>query len=312
MRNAFSEEITRLAENDERIVLLAGDIGNHLFDDFKKRFPKRFYNCGIAEANMTSMAAGMALYGLLPVTYTIAAFNTTRCLEQIRVDICYQNLHVIIVGVGAGLSYASLNATHHTLEDISFLRTLPNMTVICPGDAWEVRAATKAAINANGPIYLRLGKKNENLVHSKIPHFVIGKGIKISSGKDVCVLSTGNMLPIAVEVSDLLMNQRVSIQIVSMHTVKPLDLALLDEIFSSFGLVVTLEEHSKLGGLGGSIAEWLTEQDPQKGCLLILGTDDRFLYKAGGQDYSRSQYGLDVSQISKTIKNKLDSIKHSS
>ena len=158
MRNAFAQEITALAAEDKRIVLLSGDIGNRLFDPYKKQFPDRFYNCGVAEANMTSVAAGMALSGLRPVTYTIAAFNTVRCLEQIRVDVCYQGLPVVIVGVGGGLSYAALNATHHALEDVAFLRILPNMTVICPGDAWEVRAAVRAAIKHNGPVYVRLGK----------------------------------------------------------------------------------------------------------------------------------------------------------
>ena len=135
MRNAFSSEMTELAKTNERIVLLSGDIGNKLFDPFKALFPNRFFNCGVAEANMTSMAAGMALGGLIPVTYTITPFNTYRCLEQIRVDLCYHNLPVTIVGVGAGLSYASLGATHHSCEDIAILRSLPNMTVVCPGDA---------------------------------------------------------------------------------------------------------------------------------------------------------------------------------
>src|SRR2546430_5284860 len=164
MRNAFATEITSLASEDERLVLLSGDIGNKLFDGYKEKFPERFFNCGVAEANMMGMAAGMALSGMRPITYTITPFTTTRCFEQIRVDVCYHNVPVIIVGVGGGLSYASLGATHHSCEDIALLRMLPNMTVICPGDAIEVRGALRAALRHDGPVYIRLGKKGEPIV----------------------------------------------------------------------------------------------------------------------------------------------------
>lgn len=297
MRNAFAQEITALAAEDKRIVLLSGDIGNRLFDPYKKQFPDRFYNCGVAEANMTSVAAGMALSGLRPVTYTITAFNTVRCLEQIRVDVCYQNLPVVIVGVGGGLSYAALNATHHALEDIAFLRILPNMTVICPGDAWEVRAAVRAALKHNGPVYVRLGKKNEPVTHKNLPDFRIGKGIIVRSGTRVCLLSTGNMLPTALEAAEKLEKRDLSTQVVSLHTVKPLDDELLRDIFSRFSLVVTIEEHSILGGLGGAVAEWLADQPHFKSRLYRIGTADAFMYEAGEQDYARGYFGLLPSQI---------------
>lgn len=301
MRNAFAQEITRLAAGDNRITLLSGDIGNRLFDPYKKQFPDRFYNCGVAEANMTSVAAGMALCGLRPVTYTITAFNTVRCLEQIRVDVCYQNLPVVIVGVGGGLSYAALNATHHALEDIAFLRILPNMTVICPGDAWEVRAAVRAALKYNAPIYIRLGKKNEPVVHNNLPDFRIGKGIIVRSGTLVCFLSTGNMLPIALEAAEKLEKKDISTQVVSLHTVKPLDKELLTDIFSKFSLVVTIEEHSILGGLGGGVAEWLADQPHLKSRLYRMGTADAFMYEAGDQDYARGYFGLDPGKIAEKV-----------
>ena len=202
MRNAFAAEMTALASEDERIVLLSGDIGNRLFNDYKECCPARFLNCGVAEANMISMAAGMALCGLRPVAYTITSFVTARCLEQIKLDVCYQNVPVIIVGVGSGLSYASLNATHHSCEDIAFLRMLPNMTVICPGDVWEVRLALRAALKQDGPIYIRMGKKNEPVIHPHAPEFSIGKGIDVREGSDVCFLATGTLLPMAVEAAD--------------------------------------------------------------------------------------------------------------
>jgi transketolase len=268
-----------------------------MFDTYKGKFPDRFYNCGVAEANMTGMAAGLALCGLRPVTYTITAFNTVRCLEQIRIDVCYQNLPVIIVGVGGGLSYSSLNATHHALEDIAFLRVIPNMTVICPGDAWEVRSAIRAALEIDGPVYIRLAKKNEPLIHNDIPDFEIGKGIVIRSGTDVCFLNSGSLLPSAVAASEALMKKGISVQIVSMHTVKPLDETLLKDIFSKFPHVFTLEEHSILGGFGGSVAEWLSDQINPKGQLTRIGTSDQFMYEAGEKEYAQEYFGITTDHI---------------
>ncbi|MCA9067944.1 MAG: transketolase family protein, partial [Planctomycetaceae bacterium] len=177
MRNAFARELLELATADSRIVLLSGDIGNRMFDNYKAAFPNRFYNCGVAEANMMGIASGLALSGMRPVVYTIVPFVTTRCLEQIRVDVCYHQAPVVIVGVGGGLSYASLGATHHSCEDIAHLRVLPEMTVICPGDSIEVRLALRAAVAHPGPVYLRLGKKGEPIIHESPPAFEIGKGL---------------------------------------------------------------------------------------------------------------------------------------
>lgn len=309
MRNAFAAELTALASEDKRIFLLYADIGNRLFNEYKKRFPERFLNCGVAEANMTSMAAGMALCGLRPITYTIAPFATTRCLEQIRLDVCYHNVPVIIVGVGAGLSYARLGATHHSCEDIAFLRSLPNMTVICPGDRWEVGLALRAAVKHNGPVYIRLGKKGEPEVHEQAPEFCIGKGIVVRVGDDVCLLSTGNMLPVAIQAAEELDSRGVSAQVVSLHTVKPLDEELLAEVFSRFTVVVTVEEHSLLGGLGGSVAEWLANGPPQEARLLRIGTADTFLHEAGDQEYARHCFGLTPGNIAeKTLQMHLASV----
>jgi transketolase len=298
LRTAFANEIESLSSMNERIVLLSGDIGNRMFDNFKEKFPDRFYNCGVSEANMTGIAAGMALCGLRPVTYTITAFNTLRCLEQIRVDVCYQNLPVIIVGVGGGLSYASLNATHHALEDIACLRVLPNMTVICPGDAWEVRAALRAALEIEGPVYIRMAKKNEPLIHKNIPDFTIGKGLVIKGGKDICFLNAGSLLPFALEAAKTLeKTKNISVHVVSMHTVKPLDEELLGDVFSKFSHVFTLEEHGMLGGFGGSIAEWLSDQKNPKAKLSRIGTGDFFMYEAGEKEHAQEFFGITTEQI---------------
>lgn len=302
MRNAFVTQLTALAEAGDPVVLLSGDIGNRLFDQFKAAFPDRFYNCGVAEANMMSVAAGMAFCGLRPITYTIAPFTTVRCLEQIRVDVCYHNLPVIIAGVGAGLSYAANGPTHQSCEDLAILRSLPNLAVVCPGDPVEVRLALRAAAHHDGPVYLRLGKKGEPVVHEQEPEFVIGQAITLSEGEDLCLLATGNLLPIAVEAGRLLAANGLSARVVSFHTVKPLDETLLAEACAHFPLVVTIEEHSRIGGLGGAVAEWLTDHSRLPARLLRLGTGDFFLHEAGGQGYHRQQHGLTAEAIAACVR----------
>jgi len=293
MRNAFASEITRLGAADDRIVLLSGDIGNRLFDAYKEICPDRFFNCGVAEANMIGVAAGMALCGLRPVTYTIASFTTFRCFEQIRVDVCYHNLPVVIVGVGAGLSYAANAGTHFCCEDIAILRALPHMTVVCPGDPAEVGPALRAALAHGGPVYLRLGKKGERTVHAASPDLIIGRGIVVTEGDDLCLLSTGNTLSLAMDTADMLRREGLSARVVSMHTVKPLDDRLLEEITRRFPLVVTLEEHSVLGGLGGGVAEWMADRArPPRARLLRIGTADAFMHEAGEQEHAREYFGL--------------------
>jgi transketolase len=306
MRNAFASEITALANRDPRVVLLMGDIGNRLFNEFRDNHPDRFFNCGVAEANMTSMAAGMASCGLRPVTYTITPFATTRCLEQIRVDVCYHHLPVVVVGVGAGLSYASLGATHHACEDIAFLRALPGMVVVCPADPVEVRLALRAVLAQDQPAYLRLGKKGEPVVHKSEPKFVLGRGIVMQPGKDACLLAAGTILPLALETAKELSKQGISTEVVSFHTVKPLDEEYLRAAFGRFRVVATLEEHSLLGGLSGAVAEWLADHPQPNSRLLRFGTADHFLHEAGDQEHARKHYGLTTGQLSQRIRQALE------
>ncbi len=297
MRNAFASEMTNMATEDRRIVLLSGDIGNRLFDDYKGHAPDRFVNCGIAEANMIGVASGMAMCGLRPIAYTITPFITARCYEQIKVDVCYHNLPVIIVGVGGGLSYAELLSTHHSCDDIALLRILPNMTVICPSDSHEVRASLRAAVAHGGPVYIRLGKKNEPLIHDGQPEFTIGKGIVIRDGRDVCMLSTGNLMPLALETAAMFGDEGISARVVSFHTVKPLDEDLLTQAFSNFDVVITLEEHGLLGGFGSSVSEWLVKRPAARADLLQIGVDDVFCYEAGKQDDARRTFNITKESI---------------
>jgi transketolase len=309
VRNALAKEIEVIAAEDERVVLLAGDIGNRLFDSYKERFPNRFYNCGVAEANMMGVAAGMALSGLRPVVYSIVPFITTRCLEQIRLDLCYHNVPVVIAGVGGGLSYAELGASHHSCEDIAFLRAIPNMSIVCPGDAWEVRAGLRACLDHAGPTYLRLGKKGEPLVHERAPHFQLGRAISIRTGQDVCLLSTGNMLSECGKVADVLAMHGISTEVVSFHTVKPIDTTALARVFGNFPVVGVVEEHSLIGGLGSAIAEWLVENPHPIASLCRFGSPDVFLHEAGKQAYARERFGLSAAQIAEQLLTKYQKVK---
>lgn len=301
MRNAFAKALTALAAEDPRIVLLSGDIGNKLFDAFKAAAPDRFYNCGVAEANMTGVAAGLASLGLRPVTYTITPFATLRCLEQIRVDLCYHDLPVVFAGTGSGLSYADLGPTHHSCEEAGILRTLPNLTILCPCDPVEVRLALRAALAQPGPVYLRLGKKGEPVLHATEPDFRIGQAIPMREGSDCCLLGLGSMVGTALEVADLLQARGVSARVMSVHTLKPLDHALLRELHARIPLVATVEEHTLIGGLGSAVAEWMADQGRPGFRLLRFGTADRFLETVGTQDYARRQFDLDPATIAKAI-----------
>ena len=301
MRNAFAQELTEIALKDPRVMLLSGDIGNRLFNDFRSQCPDHFLNCGIAEANMTTMAAGLALSGLRPITYTIAPFCTMRCFEQIRVDICYQKAPVIIVGVGAGLSYANLGPTHHSCEDIACLRSLPNMKVVCPGDAVETRLALGAALKEDGPVYIRLGKKGEPMVHlNQDPTFEIGKALEMRRGTDVCLLNTGTTLPLTLEVASFLECQGLSVGVLHFHTVKPLDTEALGQALR-YPLLASIEEHSLAGGFGSHIAEWMIDNHLTGSRLLRFGTPDRFHEIAGEQSDAREHLGLSVSHICQKI-----------
>lgn len=301
MRNTFAKAVTDLSDEYPELVMMAGDIGNRLFDKFKEKHPDRFYNCGVAEANMTGVASGLAASGLRPITYTITPFNTVRCLEQIRLDICYPDLPVIVVGTGAGLSYAGLGATHHSMEDVAILRTLPNMHIVCPADPVEVRLAVKDALRLGRPTYIRLGKKGEPVIHDSDPEFTIGRGITVRKGSDVVILSVGNMLAPALKSAEQLQQKDISTQVVSLHTVKPLDDALLGALFEEKKLVVVLEEHGLIGGAGSAVLEWGNVKRADLRKLICIGGPDRFLFACGDQKEARHQLGLTAENITEKI-----------
>ena len=302
MRNAFAKEITRLARADDRIVLLSGDIGNRLFDEFKEVCPDRFYNCGVAETNMIGVAAGLAMSGFRPVCYTIAPFLTYRCIEQIRVDLCYHKLPVVLVGTGSGLAYASLGATHHSCEEVGMLRLLPEMVVLAPADSEEVRAALGASLRQAQPAYIRIGKKGEPAIHaSPLEGFEIGSALPLRSGRDISLLATGATVTLALQAAEMLVPEGFDPDVWSFPSVKPLDEAVLKQAFSLSSLVVTLEEHSRLGGFGSAVAEWLSDQPPMKARLIRAGTGDAFFHQIGSQKDAREHFGLTPAAIARQV-----------
>ncbi|MBI5804124.1 hypothetical protein HY450_02680 [Candidatus Pacearchaeota archaeon] len=309
MRTSFIKNLEEMAEEDEKIYLLTGDLGFSVLENFQRKFPKRYYNIGVAEQAMSDIAAGLALSGRTVFTYSIASFATMRCFEQIRNDIAYHNLKVRIVGVGSGFSYSSYGLTHHSLSDISLMRSLPNMTVIAPGDPFEVDRAMKESKKINGPIYLRLGKKGEPILHKEDTEFAIGKGIIIREGQDATLISTGNMLESTLNVREKLLEKNISARVISMHTIKPIDKSLILESAEKTGDVYSVEEHNIIGGLGSAVAEVLSESNLQ--CRFHrFGVRDRFCECAGDTDYVRGIFGISEKEILKKIlsdKNKNES-----
>jgi transketolase len=297
MRNAFFRTLLETAARDEKIHLVVGDLGFGVVEPFAQRFPGRFLNVGVAEQNMTGIAAGMALSGKTVFTYSIANFPTLRCLEQIRNDVCYHKANVKIVAVGGGLAYGSLGMTHHATEDLAILRVLPEMTVVAPGDPVETEAATRAVATHMGPCYLRLGRAGEPLVHRSPIEFQIGKAIQVREGEDVTLISTGGMLPTACDAAEALASKGLQTRVLSMHTIKPLDVEAVLSAARETRAIVTLEEHSVVGGLGGAVAEVLAESGELRVPFHRMGLPSLFVKRAGTQEYLRKEYNLTPEAI---------------
>jgi len=296
MRNAFADEVTQLAQADSRVVLLSGDIGNRLFDRLRAARPEQFMNCGVAEQNMMGVAAGMGLSGLRPIVYTITPFTTIRCLEQIKIDVGYHNSPVIIVGTGSGLSYASLGPTHHSLEDFAIFRAIPNLQVLAPWDAKSLRACLRMAIESSSPTYIRIGKKGETDLSGDNAIPVIGNGLCLKSGSQVCILATGTISSEAALAVKTLAEQGVSAELVLMHTVKPFSETAINGLLNRFDALVTVEEHSKVGGFGESVLSLIARSGLQKR-VEVLGTSDQFMPVVGSQEYARQYFEIDADSI---------------
>jgi len=300
MRDEFLRELTRQAAEDPTVMLITGDLGFGVLTDFSKRFPDQFINAGVAEQNMTAMACGMAMDGHRVFTYSIANFPTLRPLEQIRNDVCYHGLGVTLVSVGAGLAYGSLGYTHHAVEDISILRSLPNMRVYSPADPLECRAAVECILADPSPAYLRLGKNKEPIIHAAQPDLSSGAPLLVRDGTDVTLLVAGPIITQALDVAERLDGNGISARVLTCPVIKPLNAtAIHDASLGTVG-IVTLEEHTLLGGFGSAVLEgfaahgWRTP-------ILPLGLDDAATHIVGDQEWIRERAGLSTDHVTSEI-----------
>lgn len=305
MRNTFAEKFYQLAKDDKRLNIVVADISPAgAMNNFRKDFPDRFVNTGVAEQIMISMVAGMAMRGLRPFAYTIATFALYRPFEFIRDDICYQNLPVTIVGIGGGVTYSTLGGTHHAQEDVSIARSLPNMRVLAPCDPDETKAITEwCAKNNAGPAYLRLGKAGEpNLSSASAEKFKFGKIRYLKKGSDICVLGYGTILSKAFDLDKMLTEKGVSISIVSIHSIKPIDEEGMYKILSKYKKIITLEEMSSLGGLADIIKSFAFDNKFFNCEIYNFSLKDKFIHCYGSHDDLLEKHSLTVKNIMDTLK----------
>jgi transketolase len=300
MRDAFVRKLTEAAADDPGIMLLVGDLGFGVVAGFGEAYPRQFLNCGVAEQSMVGIAAGMASAGRRPFVYSIANFPTLRPLEQIRNDVCYHGLGVTLVSVGAGLAYGSLGYTHHAVEDISILRSLPGMRVYSPADAMECRAAVDEILADPSPAYLRLGKNKEPLMHEAPPDLSRGEPLVVRQGTDVTVLVAGPIIVQALEVADLLAETGLSVRVASCPVIKPLNAEAVRAAAEGTAGIVTLEEHTVMGGFGSAVLEafavrgWRTP-------ILPLGLADAATHIIGSQEWLRERAGLATPYVQERV-----------
>lgn len=301
MRDTFVRTLVELAKEDKNIELVTGDLGFGVLKPFWEQCPDQFTNAGIAEQNMTSMAAGMALEGKTVFTYSIGNFPTLRCLEQIRNDCAYHKANVKVVCIGGGFVYGSLGMSHQATEDLAILRALPDVVVMAPADLVEAEECTKALAKYKGTAYLRLGRGGEKRIHEKIEGFQIGKAIKVHDGEKVAIFSTGAIFEEVTAAYDELVMKGFKPAVYTFPTVKPIDKERIEQISREFELVVTVEEHNIVAGFGSAVAEVMAEMRDKKARLLRIGLNDEYSVRVGNQKYLRTQYGMDRKAIAGKI-----------
>lgn len=299
MRDTFARTLYKVAKKDPRVFIVVADISPAAsMTPFREEFPDRFINVGVAEQSMIGICAGLAMRGCTPFAYTIATFAAYRPFEHIRDDLCYQELPVTIVGIGGGLSYATLGGTHHAQEDIAVMSALPNMSVIAPSDPPETEAATWACAQHQGPVYLRLGKAGEpDLTSSALEPFVFGKIRRIREGKKVNVMSYGPMLKMARDVADRLEQvDHAAVGLISAHTLKPLDRAGIADLLRRSETLVVMEEHSEIGGLAAQVKQIAWESGAR--CRIFgFSLKDRFIHVFGSQEELWRAHGISVDLV---------------
>ena len=306
MRDTFVRTLVELAKNDKNIELVTGDLGFGVLKPYWTQCPDQFTNAGIAEQNMTTLAAGMALEGKTVFTYSIGNFPTLRCLEQIRNDCAYHQANVKIVCIGGGFVYGSLGMSHHATEDLAVLRALPDVVVMAPADLVEAEECTRALAKHKGTAYLRLGRGGEKRIHDKINGFEIGKAIKVIEGERIAIFSTGAIFEEVMDAVSGLRERGYKPSVYTFPTVKPIDRKKIEEIAREYELIVTVEEHNVVGGFGSAVAEVMAEMRQKKAYLTRIGLNDKYSVKVGSQKYLRQQYGMNSEAIIARVEEKLN------
>lgn len=306
MRDTFVATLLELAKADPNVHLVTGDLGFGVLKPYWEQLPDQFTNAGIAEQNMTSFAAGMALEGKTVFTYSIGNFPTLRALEQIRNDCAYHEANVKIVCVGGGFVYGSLGMSHHATEDLAVMRALPNVTVMAPADPVQAQLATEAIYAHPGTCYLRLGRGGEPRISRSGEKFQIGRAIPVEEvGDDVAILFTGAIADEVIEARKLLAASGVNAAVISFPTVKPIDAAAIVGFASRFPVLVTVEEHSVVAGFGGAVAEVVAELASPRARLVRIGLQDQYSSVVGSQKYLRDVYGMSARRISERVREAL-------
>ncbi len=290
-RTTFVQTLIELARKDDRIFLLTPDMGFSVLEKFREEFPDRFLNCGIAEQNTISIAAGLAASGKIVFVYSIIPFVTMRCFEQVRLDLAYNNTNVKLIGIGAGLTYGSAGTSHHAIEDIAIMRSIPNMTVLCPGDPIETRELIKRSYERYGPTYIRLGKNGEAKIHPEDMKINIGDSIQIKNGRDMILLTTSNTLELAKTWIDEWEDEGIDVGLVSIPTLKPFNSKFIEELLKRNIPILSLEEHNIIGGLGSAVAEVIAESQKQV-IFKRIGINDKFSHYVGNHKFQRDMMGL--------------------
>ncbi len=305
MKTAYINTLTELMRKDKKLITVTADMGFSVYEAMQQEFPERFINTGVTEQATTSFSAGLALTGWKVFMYAQGIFATTRCFEQVRLDIAYQHLNVKIVGVNAGFSLNQLGTSHFALEDVALMRTLPGMTIFTPGDPVEMKWAVEKSYEIDGPTYLRYSKMGNTVIHTKNTKLTIGQPTKITQGKDATLLVSGGILETAMKVVHELKKQKLEVSLYSVPTVKPLDEKTYVGILKRSKYVFSLEEHSIVGGLGSAIAELMSENKIHVP-FLRLGAPDRFTSITGSIEYLHDYNGLSTDKLTTTISNSLN------
>ncbi len=309
MRQASLNMVHELARQDRRVLFIGSDLGSGTLEPMRQEFPDRFFMEGIAEANLIGMAAGLAMEGFIPYVNTIATFLTRRAFEQIALDVCLHHLPVRLIGSGGGLVYAPLGPTHQAIDDLALMRSLPGMTVVAPSDASEMRSMMQASLDLPGPLYIRLGKGGDPvLMQGQSGAFEFGRAVLVRDGGSVLMVSTGVMSERALRAADLLARDGVTCALLHLPTVKPLDEEALVRFAAKARLVVSIEEHNKIGGLGSALAELFADRGLRAFPLLRLALPDAFVENYGSQDSLLKRFGLQPEGIADQVRQALASV----